>query len=254
MEHSGFDADIWKNGRELQEALSEEGKRDFAYLVEHMRDLYHANIYEFDLQFEGFLQDLKDRAFFDPGQLVFVSDHGESFLRHHSLFHGNVLYEEEIRVPFFVYGSGIEAGRSSVPVSLVDLVPTLALLAGLDRREEWQGHSVLSELPERTLYAFQCSKKKISTWAQIRGEHKWLGLERELEPGLDGAFAAFDLSVDPEEQADQLDQAPWAAELTRSAAEARPALFEARFGAESSGRSEELDNVMRALGYMGDEE
>ena len=64
---------------------------------------------------------------------VLTADHGEEFYEHGSLGHATTLYREQTHVPLIV--SDPAGGKGQVvdtPVSLVDLSPSLAELAGVD--------------------------------------------------------------------------------------------------------------------------
>jgi arylsulfatase A-like enzyme len=64
--------------------------------------------------------------------VVITADHGESLGEHNEWFeHGYSAYEDTCRVPLLIDGPGIADGTTSADVSLVDLAPTLAELAGL---------------------------------------------------------------------------------------------------------------------------
>jgi len=75
--------------------------------------------------------------------VVFLADHGEEFMDHGFLGHGWSLYDELIQVPLVVAGPGVPAARVvAEPVGLVDLLPTVARLAGLKRtaaERAWRG-------------------------------------------------------------------------------------------------------------------
>ncbi len=64
--------------------------------------------------------------------VVLASDHGEEFWDHGGFEHGHSLYDELLRVPLIVKAPGLAGGRSDLPVSLLDVAPTLAVAAGLD--------------------------------------------------------------------------------------------------------------------------
>ncbi|MEZ4446525.1 MAG: sulfatase-like hydrolase/transferase [Polyangiaceae bacterium] len=66
-----------------------------------------------------------------PRALVIVTaDHGEEFGDHGGRYHGTTVYDEQVRVPLVMAAEGLlERRRVGVPVSLVDLMPTV--LAGL---------------------------------------------------------------------------------------------------------------------------
>ncbi|MCP2635540.1 sulfatase-like hydrolase/transferase [Microbacterium sp. HD4P20] len=62
--------------------------------------------------------------------VVFVSDHGD-MLADRGMLQKRTLYERSVRVPLIVSGPGIARGTSpATPVSLVDLLPTLASFVG----------------------------------------------------------------------------------------------------------------------------
>jgi len=64
--------------------------------------------------------------------VVVVSDHGETLgERYHPLDHGGQLFDEQIRIPFFIAGPGVGQGRVSGLVESIDLLPTLLQLAGV---------------------------------------------------------------------------------------------------------------------------
>jgi choline-sulfatase len=67
------------------------------------------------------------------GTLVVVtSDHGEAFGEHGEITHGLFVYDTTLRVPLILNGPAISRGRVVAdPVSLVDVAPTVAALAGV---------------------------------------------------------------------------------------------------------------------------
>jgi arylsulfatase A-like enzyme len=65
--------------------------------------------------------------------VVITSDHGESLGEHNEWFeHGYSAYEDTCRVPLLIAGPGLPGGVTATDVSLTDLAPTIAELAGLD--------------------------------------------------------------------------------------------------------------------------
>ena len=76
--------------------------------------------------------------------VVVTSDHGEAFGEHGAWGHNAALFDEITRIPLMFWSSdgGIAAGRSSTPVSLIDLAPTLLDLAGLESPPAFDGGSL----------------------------------------------------------------------------------------------------------------
>ena len=114
-----------------------------------------------DDQLGRVLAELERQDVLDDTIVVFLSDHGEN-LGAHGLWHKMVAYEESVRIPLIVrWPARIAAGqRLDAPVSLIDLAPTLAGLAGLPRPAEWSGLDLAAPLrgegaiaPDRPLFA-----------------------------------------------------------------------------------------------------
>lgn len=133
--------------------------------------------------------------------LVFFSDHGEEFWDHGGYEHGHTLYDELLRVPLVIKAPGLEPGRVTEPVSLLDVTPTILDL--LDLEAEQQGVSLVPAArgePE----ALEALKQRTQAvgrplygrerWGVIRDGHKWTSHE--------GDEQLFDLGIDPLEMDD----------------------------------------------------
>jgi arylsulfatase A-like enzyme len=86
-------------------------------------DRYDAEIAEADAAVGAIVEAVRSRR---PNTLVIISaDHGEEFGEHGGRYHGTTVYEEQVRVPLVVNAPALFGPRRvSVPVSLVDLLPT----------------------------------------------------------------------------------------------------------------------------------
>ena len=74
--------------------------------------------------------------------VVFASDHG-FHLGEKQHWYKSTLWERSTHIPLIIRGPGIEPGSAcDVPVSLLDLYPTLLHLAGLPARPELEGRSL----------------------------------------------------------------------------------------------------------------
>jgi arylsulfatase len=87
---------------------------------------------------------LRESGRLENAILVVTSDHGEAFGEHGAWGHNAALFDEITRVPLLLWSSGgrLAPGRSSTPVSLIDLAPTLMDLAGLEPPAAFDGGSL----------------------------------------------------------------------------------------------------------------
>lgn len=127
--------------------------------------------------------------------VVVFSDHGEEFWDHRGFEHGHTLYEELIHVPLVVRAPGVTPGRHALPVSLLDITPTvLAALGksteGLDGVPLQQTVQDGAEAPPRVL-GFGRPLYGDRRWGAVLGDRKYTtGRGREQ---------AFSLDEDPRE-------------------------------------------------------
>ena len=124
-----------------------------------MKAAYDEEIRFVDSQFERLVAGLRERGLWDRSLVIFVSDHGEELFDHGGFEHGHTLYNEVLHVPFIVWGPGIDARRSTEPVSLADITPTVLDALGLKVTENvfgaslWPHISSDEDLPERLIVA-----------------------------------------------------------------------------------------------------
>ncbi len=87
---------------------------------------------------------LRDRGWYDNATIVVTSDHGEGLGDHQEKEHGLFLYNETIRVPLLVKLPGAQHGGSRIaePVQHIDLLPTMASLAGLQAPSNLRGRNL----------------------------------------------------------------------------------------------------------------
>ncbi len=225
-------------------------------LAARIRALYRGAVVDLDRELRKFHGELARRGLFERGVFAFTSDHGEAFHEHGRLFHGGPVYEEEIRIPLFLAGAGVEPAVLDDPVSLVDLTATLAALAGVPALPGAAGRSLLGAPGERALYAFESAGTPRGTLAVVEGGRKLMGFEDPGAIARGELFAAFDLGADPGEKSDLAKRGEsWPAELLRSRAETLRALLEpvaeARRapGAAPVELDPELLEQLRELGY-----
>lgn len=132
--------------------------RDLAHLVA----LYDGEIRWVDHNVGQVLDALQSHGIEDQCAVVVTADHGEEFFEHGGKDHASSLFEELIRVPLIIRcPNAFPAGRTvDVPVSGVDLFPTICELAGAKERSASQGVSLVSvaapgkKAPVRPVYSY----------------------------------------------------------------------------------------------------
>jgi arylsulfatase A-like enzyme len=112
--------------------------------VQHDRDWYDGSIRAMDVEMGRLLQSLRTLGLDDRTLIVFLSDHGEEFLEHGRMFHGQTVYGELTRVPLIMrWPGGLSGGRVvNEMVQSIDVMPTLLALGGIEAPEGVQGQSL----------------------------------------------------------------------------------------------------------------
>jgi choline-sulfatase len=102
--------------------------------VRRSRRAYFANISYLDAKIGSLLDIVERCGMRDDTIVVFLSDHGD-MLGERGLWFKMSFFEGSARVPLMIAAPGLPAGRIAAPVSTLDVVPTLAALAGVDLAE-----------------------------------------------------------------------------------------------------------------------
>ncbi len=106
-----------------------------ANLVRTIKAYYYATISYVDFQIGRILDTLEQSGQLDSTLIVFSSDHGE-LLGDYNCFGKRSMHDASSRIPMIVRGPGFAGDvRCHTPVSLVDLLPTMASAAGLQPPE-----------------------------------------------------------------------------------------------------------------------
>ena len=115
--------------------------------VTMLESLYDAEVASLDADLRELFTGLERLGRLRNAIVVVTSDHGEEFREHGLMTHGLTLFEESIRVPLIVLGSGAPAGRVVPdPVTLLDVAPTLLAFAGLPLPPRFEGRSLRERL------------------------------------------------------------------------------------------------------------
>ncbi len=226
--------------------------REFATQFPATRDgAYDAEIAYTDTQLGRLLSTLDADGRLANTIVVVLADHGEQLGEHNEPSHGFFIYDAAVQIPLIVTGPGVAPRVVSEQVRIIDVLPTVLDLAGIEAPGGIHGVSLRPALTGETqsLLAFSESwyPRFHYGWSELRavrdGRYKFiLAPRREL----------YDVSADPKEldnlaardtaRADALERALRAlvAQTSRRDAAQGPRPVDAA-----------AEQRLRALGYVG---
>jgi arylsulfatase A-like enzyme len=105
---------------------------------------YHASIAGLDARLAELIRALEQRGLLDNTLIIVTADHGEEFLEHGVMAHGNSLFRQSVHVPLVMRLPGRLPAGAVVPrpVSLRDIPATVMDLTGHSSGEPFQGRSL----------------------------------------------------------------------------------------------------------------
>ncbi len=172
--------------------------RDF----EHLLALYDGEIRFTDDNLGRILDDFGRRGRPSKPLVVVTADHGEEFFEHGGKGHQRSLFEEVVRVPWIVSWPGhVQAGRIvRDPVRLVDLMPTVLALVGVDTVPPMDGRDVGPLLRGEALEPRPALLDLLVDGNEVLGvrteREKQLAWPKAIPP-----LVRYDLRLDPREEA-----------------------------------------------------
>ncbi len=114
--------------------------------IEREQAWYDGSIRGMDAEIARLLERLRDLGLDDKTLIVFTADHGEEFLEHGRMFHGQTTYGELANAPLIMWGPGgfVPPGVTVADTTqVIDLMPTLLELSGLPTPATVQGRSLV---------------------------------------------------------------------------------------------------------------
>ncbi|MDD7985171.1 sulfatase [Lentisphaera marina] len=106
---------------------------------------YLGSVSYMDHQVGRVLNALKKNGYLENTIVVLFSDHGYH-LGEKEITGKNTLWEQSTRVPLIFAGPGINKGECQEPVELLDIYPTLAEAAGLNKPSALEGLSLMAQI------------------------------------------------------------------------------------------------------------
>ena len=222
--------------------------------VQHLTDLYDAEIRQLDDQLARLFAYLETSGLAKDTLVVVTSDHGEEFFEHGSLLHGRTHFQELLAIPLLLRGPGIPAGRTYAETcGLVDIAPTILGALAVPIPSDMDGVNLVAlwrnptALPEQRLLFSEADHNNAQPdiGRSVRMDRHKLILDR-----TSGKSVLFDLETDPAETRDLTARDPAMADALREVLD-RFAEGELH-GLSIEGPDEELAAKLRAAGYVGD--
>ncbi len=175
--------------------------RSAAFGKRFEKEPYDAGIAYTDQQVGRVLEYLRQRGLEQQTVIVVVGDHGEGLGEHGEREHGNLLYNSTLHVPLLIALPETPSAprRITMPVSLVDIMPTILDCLGMPAPAGISGHSLKGAWSGTAWSASPCYAETdvpflVHGWAPLRsltvGKWKYIRTTR---------VQLFDLEQDPHE-------------------------------------------------------
>ena len=196
--------------------------------------------------------------------VVITADHGEGLGDHGYWFeHGDQLFDEALRVPLLIVGSGIPSNqRIDDQVQNIDLLPTILSWAGVPVPREIDGQNLLplmraQESGREYVFAESGRDFHAAPWRGFAGTDGYLRMVRSNEWKLIYTprhmahhLELFNLRDDPKEQINIVDQHP---EIVDEMVDQLRSWFlkdQRLTSSQDMDLSPELADHLRSLGYL----
>jgi arylsulfatase A-like enzyme len=231
---------------------------------EYARQLYDGEVRYVDEAFGEIMGTFDRLGMGANSYLVFSSDHGEELWDRGRNGHGYTLYEEQLHVPLLISGPNLDPQIVKEPVSGIDLMPTLAQFLGVEASPDCAGTSLAPALQgEAPLPAARPIFALATHFYLYHPEPQQAVLmgDQKLIQGLESnRFELYDLGEDRGEGENLADARQRAVEKLTKELDAWGGTFPTSFdefwktSSESppEERHEGVEEVLRALGYLGD--
>ena len=228
------------------------GKSPSTKLI-NANDAYDGEVLYTDTEVGRLFDRLKKRGLWDRSVVVATADHGEGLGQHDYMYHGRI-YNEQLRVPLLIKLPGQSSGRRTSQItSLIDLLPILSSVAALpiseSDRGQFQGYDTLGSSFERDAVFSERTHRK-GTWGPAR-RYALTSLRWKLLHSPTEGDALYDLSVDPYEMRNVIDEHPEVAEEMLASLSERIRLHYREPDPDSANATDaETLKQLRALGYI----
>ncbi len=180
------DPSMKRRGLPSREELIKAGLNPEEY-VSYNKDWYDGSIRALDAEISRLYERLRGLSLSDKTLLVFSSDHGEEFLEHGHMFHGQSVYGELNQVPLFFHLPGV-VPRTVVDgtVQSIDIMPTILEICRLAEPPKLSGHSLTGQMSRQTHQMSRSAKPSAVAFASEAGEPRPAFTEKQPTKGSGG--------------------------------------------------------------------
>ncbi|MGE0761015.1 MAG: sulfatase-like hydrolase/transferase [Pirellulaceae bacterium] len=196
--------------RVRDELLAEHPRQPDA-MRQHLSD-YYAVCSQIDEEVGRILQVVRERGWDQNTIVIYSSDQGLAVGGRHGLMGKQNLYEH-VKPPLIFYGPGIPAGHSDALVYLFDLFPTICELAGVTPPDVVEGKSLLPVVHGKRTRVRDWLFGAYRDCQRMVRDERWKLLE--YDAGGERHTQLFDLSMDPDELNNLVDDRMHAGQLAR---------------------------------------
>lgn len=179
-------------------------------LLAHLVNMYDGEIRWVDHELGKLFSELRKRGLTENTLIIITSDHGEGFLEHGRVDHGNSLFQELLHVPLIMSGPGITVGYvDSLNVGLFDLFPTILAAVGEPVPENIEGIDIFSGdvIPNRGISSsnafipFQITTDSMQADStDIQSIATVFGMIKTIANMEDYIYYSYNLAADPGEE------------------------------------------------------
>ena len=179
--------------------IAENGITDVSYYIA----LYDGAISYADTQVGHLIKKLQDLELLDNTLIFVTADHGEMLGDHGQYFNHGTCWESVIRVPLIIRFPKIFPQNKTISqlTSLIDIVPTILEIAGIDSPSYIEGKSLLSLLhnENHSLHSYvYSSAHKMASIRSLEWKLLWTHYRFFILPF--NFYRLYDLIEDPQEE------------------------------------------------------
>jgi arylsulfatase A-like enzyme len=163
---------------------------------------YDNEIFYTDYHLGRLLDFLYDKGFYEDTVIIITSDHGEAFDDHGNKWHGSDVYNESVKIPVFMHIPSMSHADFGLPVTNLDIGPTILNLAGFeDPPCQLEGISLLPVIMsnikiQRPIF--------LETWVGANFESRTIGIYYKDWKGIhnfsNNTWELYNLKDDPAEK------------------------------------------------------